>query len=56
MGYRILRASRGIYILILEAKLDSGPNMGPKRIRNRLPLNVIAALQEHGPMKSGALK
>ena len=29
-GYRILRASKGIYILILEAKLGSGPNMGPQ--------------------------
>jgi len=28
MGYRILRASTGIYVLILEAKLGSGPNMG----------------------------
>ena len=29
-GYRILRASKGIYVLILEAKLGSGPNMGPQ--------------------------
>jgi hypothetical protein len=51
MRYRTLRASRGIYVLILEAKLGSGPKYGPKRIRNWLPLklNVITALQEHGP-------
>jgi hypothetical protein len=30
MGYRTLRASREIYVLILEAKLGSGPNMGPQ--------------------------
>jgi len=33
-----------MYVLILEAKLGSGPNMAPKGIRNWLPLNVITAL------------
>ena len=30
MGYQTLRASRGTYVLILEAKLGSGPNIGPQ--------------------------
>jgi hypothetical protein len=37
MGYRTLRASRGIYVLILEAKLGSGPNMGPQTDPKRAP-------------------
>jgi hypothetical protein len=29
-GHQTLKACRGIYVLILEAKLGSGQNMGPQ--------------------------
>jgi hypothetical protein len=37
-----------MYVLILEAKLGSGPNMGPQTDPKLAP-----TLQGYGPMKSG---
>ena len=58
MGYRPLKASRGIYVCVnSRGQIRFWSKYGPQNgSETGLPLNVIAVLQEHGPMKSGALK
>jgi hypothetical protein len=58
MGYRPLKASRGIYVCInSRGQIGSGSEYGPPNgSETGLPLNIIAALQEDSPMRSGTLK